>query len=201
MASGCVIGTLIFGGAIDQGLTAMSGFAKGLLVTGIVFGVIQLLWAIYLLIRPKSRTRGIQSLLRSVFQIIVSSAALYFLRDVSLDDFSLTFLLVGVSAVTLGLEVVLQRTFRTALSSEPLTAKEWNERKVSKSKFVLVITLPIISVPVITAIVFTIVAPEAVGLLWWIFLIVALSLVAFFFALRFWNENERRFGSQTTPSR
>ncbi|MDQ3472775.1 MAG: hypothetical protein M3447_03465 [Acidobacteriota bacterium] len=179
----------------------MSGFAKGLLVTGIVFGVIQLLWAIYLLIRPKSRTRGIQSLLRSVFQIIVSSAALYFLRDVSLDDFSLTFLLVGVSAVTLGLEVVLQRTFRTALSSEPLTAKEWNERKVSKSKFVLVITLPIISVPVITAIVFTIVAPEAVGLLWWIFLIVALSLVAFFFALRFWNENERRFGSQTTPSR
>lgn len=179
----------------------MSGFVKGLLVTGIVFGVIQLLWAIYFLLRPKNRTRGIQSLLRGVFQIVFSSVALYFLRDVSLDDFSLTFLLVGVSAVTLGLEVVLQRTFRTALSSQPLTAKEWNERKVSKSKFVLVMTLPVISVAVITAIVFTIVAPEAVGLLWWILLIVALSLVALAFALRYWNENERKFGSQTTPSR
>ena len=179
----------------------MAGFVKGLLVTGIVFGVIQLLWAIYFLFRPKSRTRGIQSLLRGVFQIIVSSVALYFLRDVFLDDFSLTFLLAGLSAMTLGLEVVLQRTFRTTLSSQALTAEEWNEREVSKTKFVLVTTLPLSSVVLITAIVFTIVAPEAVGLLWWIFLIVALSLVAFVFALRYWNENERKFGSQTTPSR
>ena len=179
----------------------MSGFFKGLLVTGIVFGVIQLLWAVYFLFRPKSRTRGIQSLLRGVFQIIVSSVALYFLRDVALDDFSLTFLLAGLSAVTLGLEIVLQRTFSTALSSKALTAKEWNERKLSKTKFVLLTTLPVGSVAVITAIVFMIVAPEAVGLLWWIFLIVALSLVAFGFALRYWNENERKFGSQTTLSR
>ncbi len=179
----------------------MSGFANGLLVTGIVFGFIQLLWAIFFLFRPRSRTRGVQSLLRGIFQIVVSSVALYFLRDVSLGDFSLTFLLVGLSAVTLGMEVVLQRTFRTALSSPPMTAREWNERKISKSKFVLLTTLPVSSAVVITAIVFTIVAPEAVGFIWWIFLIVVFSLVALVFALLEWNVFERKFGSQTTLSR
>lgn len=177
------------------------GFIKGLLVSIIVFGFETLLLAVYFLFRRGSRAAGTKYLARGGVTVAVFSLAfLLFKKGFLLDDFSLVLLFFGYVIVSMAIERAFARNFKTIVSPGPVTRENWQNKKTPKRQFVLIMTLACGWILVTPAIVFTIVAPEVLPVYWWPILIVALSLVGFVFALQHWNSNEKRFGSETTPS-
>jgi hypothetical protein len=177
------------------------GFVKGLLVSIIVFGFETLLLAVYFLFRRDSRTVAAKYFVRGGVTVAVFSVAfLLFKQGFFLDDFSLFLLFVGYAGVSMAIEGLFARNLKTLVSPKPLTREHWQKTRTPKRQFVFIMSLAFGWILVTPAIVFTIVAPEVLPVYWWPILIVALSLVGFVFALRYWNSNEKRFGSETQSS-
>jgi hypothetical protein len=176
------------------------GFIKGLLVSIIVFGFETLLLAVYFLFRRDSRTMSVKYFVRGGVTVAVFSVAfVLFTQGFFLDDFSLLLLFMGYTVVSMTIEGIFARSFKKLISPEPITREKWQEGRSPKRQFVLIMTLAFAWILVTPAIVFTIVAPEVLPVYWWPILIVAVSLVGFVFALWYWNSNEKKFGSETTP--
>lgn len=180
-----------------------SGIIKGVLITGIVFGLESLLWGGLFLFR-KDRLRAAKSLGRAGLTILFSLLGYYLFSEGYFRDFSYTSALIFsmvCSAVVVLIEIALHRGFEVR-SSQPLTEIEWRQKKFTKRQFFLFLfsmfaPLPGVATP---AIVFSLVAPEVLELHWWLVLIVTITLIYVVFALREWNAHETKFGSQTIKS-
>lgn len=177
------------------------GFIKGLLVTFIVFGFLSFAWGVFCLFRVGSRNTAAHALLRGALSILVWSVAYYFFWRGFFHDFVGIILLLAFTTTAAVMDIVLLRKFKNVFRKPPLTEAVWQQKRVTKRQVILMMTLMPGFVMLITAIVFTIVAPEVIPLYWWPVFIVAFSLVGFVFASREWNANETKFGSHETPSK
>lgn len=172
------------------------GLIKGLVVTFIVFGFLSLIWGVFYLFRADSRAKAANVLLRGALSILLWSVAYYFFWRGFFHDFWGIVLFLGFSSTSALLEIVLLRSLRGPLQQQPMTEVEWQQKRLTKRQVVLMMTLMPALFILITAIVFSIVAPEVFPLYWWAVFIVAFGLVGFVFGSREWNANETKFGSR-----
>ena len=182
-----------------------TSFFRGFFVLGVVMGVEEILFGIYLTFKQK-RINSLRWLLRGTSSVIVFSFSLWFFQGRSLDLNSLEILattalplLLAIFGIEAYLKVRVEGKPLSSLFDKPTAdvATAWMEtRKLGKVRFVAGFSFVCGFFFLIPGVVYSIVAPELLRPYWWLIIILFFTMVGFALGTLQWNANEKRSGSK-----